>query len=392
MLTYIFKAGSNRSLFFQLKSSEALSNFKIFSGVENIHRIPHYDTVKNLMRRIDPVESEKIGVSISRELLRRKSFDKFRFMGEYVLVALDGTQQLTFDKRHCPSCLSTTHSFTDKKGETTKRTYYHHNLLTARMVFSNGITFHIASEYIANDPDRNFNKQDCEIKAAYRLMDKVKKYFPQLKICFLADSLYVNQRIINKCHESNWRYIITLKEGSAPALYRDYMLLKNNSANRRVESTTEEKVTQRTYFWQNNLQLGKTKLNVCECLEQSKSKSTRFMYMTDLLLHSNNIRTVINQGGRQRSKIENETFNEKKNGGYRLEHLYCEDLNAIKNYLTFLSIALTLNQLFEKGIIDKTHSQQLGGRKYITFFLLTEFINSAIEVDLEAIYFHFDSS
>ena len=53
-----------------------------------------------------------------------------------------------------------------------------------------------------------------------------KKYFPQLRVCLVGDSLYVNRKIIKKCEEYTWPFIITLKEGSAKALYRDYEAFK----------------------------------------------------------------------------------------------------------------------------------------------------------------------
>ena len=51
-----------------------------------------------------------------------------------------------------------------------------------------------------------------------------------------------------------------------------------------------------------------------------------------------------------RWKIENEGFNEQKNGGYELKHKYSEvSLTATKNYYQALQIAHMINQLVVLG-------------------------------------------
>lgn len=59
-------------------------------------------------------------------------------------------------------------------------------------------------------------KQDCERKASYRLMERFKKKFPRLPVCFCADSLYACENFFNKCRDNMWRYILRYKEGSIP--------------------------------------------------------------------------------------------------------------------------------------------------------------------------------
>ena len=65
-------------------------------------------------------------------------------------------------------------------------------------------------------------KQDCESKAFLRLSQKLKKAYPRLPICILADGLYVSEKVINRCKEYNWDYIIRYKEGSASSIAQEY--------------------------------------------------------------------------------------------------------------------------------------------------------------------------
>lgn len=391
LLTFIFKLESNRSFYYTFSGDIVLMNFRIFVNDPEIKRIPHYDTVKNVMHRLNPIELELQGVKITRELLRKKSFDKYRFLDGYILLAIDGTNQLSFKYQHCPKCLHTDHK--DKKGKVTSTTY-HHNLLIAKIIFSNGITLPVATEFIENDPKKNYNKQNCEIKAAYKLLDRVKKYFPQLKICLLADSLYVNKKIIKRCQKNKWLYIINFKEGSAKALFRDYQYRQKIQKNFiKITGDTRKRQIIQKYGWKNDLDFTSGKVNVLE-LNETKNNTTKcFMFITNIFVDEKNITTIVNEGGRLRWKIENEVINEEKNGGYNLEHLYCEDLYAIKNYVFLLQIAHTLNQLFEKGIISVEERRLLGGRIYLTKKIVGDFIYISIrDCEIKKINFWFDSS
>jgi hypothetical protein len=54
-------------------------------------------------------------------------------------------------------------------------------------------------------------------------------------------------------------------------------------------------------------------------------------------------------GGRRRWKIENEGFNAQTNGGYGLEHVWSDDLQAQQNFYRLRQIAHRLNQWVEKA-------------------------------------------
>jgi len=56
----------------------------------------------------------------------------------------------------------------------------------------------------------------------------------------------------------------------------------------------------------------------------------------------------LSQAGRLRWKIENEGFNEEKNNGYHMEHLYSrKSFNTLQNYYQCMLIAHLINQLLE---------------------------------------------
>lgn len=87
----------------------------------------------------------------------------------------------------------------------------------------------MATETIENSEEYNKKKyseeeikQDCESKAFVSLAAKIKKQFPRLPICIVADSLYVSEKVMQICKDNNWEYIIRYKEGSAPTIEKEY--------------------------------------------------------------------------------------------------------------------------------------------------------------------------
>ncbi len=74
----------------------------------------------------------------------------------------------------------------------------------------------------------------------------------------------------------------------------------------------------------------------------------RFVFITDIEISKKNVEEIV-EAGRSRWKIENEGFNNQKNVNYDLEHVCCENYNAMKNHYLLIQIADILKQLFEKG-------------------------------------------
>ncbi len=63
------------------------------------------------------------------------------------------------------------------------------------------MTFSLATEFVKNETYtdkfgntyRKFDKQDCELKASYRLLEKIKKRFSKLPIIIGGDALYLER-------------------------------------------------------------------------------------------------------------------------------------------------------------------------------------------------------
>ena len=143
--------------------------------------------------------------------------------------------------------------------------------------------------------------QDCEIKAFERLAKKIKKNYPRLNILISGDALYANQKVIDICMKNKWKYIIRLKEGTIPTLYKEFEKIASEENECNVDK----------YEFVTKIAYKEYETNVI----RYKDKETEFIYMTDLPVTNKNTESSIIVG-RKRWKIENEGFNMQKNGTF----------------------------------------------------------------------------
>ncbi|MBC8388451.1 MAG: hypothetical protein H8E13_10445 [Actinobacteria bacterium] len=336
---FLLRLGSKRKIKYKLSTEEFLGNLNRLCGSYS-ENIAHHDTVEYLLQKLQPEEPCVVRQKMINRLIRMKALEKYRLLGKYYMIAVDGTGHLVYKERHCPHCLTK-----EKDG---KILYYYHNVLEAKIVTSTGLALSVETEFILNSDGAT--KQDCELAAFYRLAKRLKKRFPQLAICLLLDSLYAAAQVMDMAEEYGWKYIITFKEGSMPERYDEFLRLKKLCRQNTVE-VNDGGVSQK-YSWVNGIDHKGNYFDVIELIETAPNKKTRFVLMTNLKVGKNNI-IKIAKGGRLRWKIENEGFNIQKNRGFNLEHPYSQNETAMKNFYLLLQIAYIISQLMEKGSLLK---------------------------------------
>lgn len=350
MMMFLTHAGSRNKFDQDLEADMLLENVNRMLG-EDYPAPACMDTVFYLLSRMDPTELGRVPAKMVEALLKSRVLEKHRFDGEY-LVAIDGTEVYRSRIPHCEKCLVFRHC--DGSVD------YVHTVLEAKLVTPEGLTFSLGTEFVENEGE-DYSKQDCELRALKRLAPRLKARFPRLTICLLMDSLYANEGVLKMCDDYLWSYFITFKEGSIPTLYKEaFEVMERHPENTvaALNSDGEEEI----YRWACNLDyksqtvhlvtadVPKTKRNGKK--NSDGKKRTRFVYLTDHRPSADNVITYVNEGGRQRNKIE-EAFNVQKNGGMNLEHNYGAQGNAYKNSYHLLQIAHTLMELM-------THSDMMG--------------------------------
>jgi hypothetical protein len=347
---FLLKLGSRRQIKFRFNTEEFKRNIALLTG-EQTSAVAHPDTLGNLLKKSSPQGVSNVRGKMINRLLRMKCFSNYRLLGKYYLICIDATGHLVFRERHCKHCL---------RMKLNGKTIYYHNVLDAKLIAENGFALSIETEFIENLPSYPQDKiklkdlkQDCELKAFYRLAHNLKRRFPQLRICLLLDSLYAVKPVLSLCNKYGWKYIITFKEGSMPEVYAEYISLKECQQENRAQIKEGDLIQK--FSWVTNIDYRGPCFHVLECNETKPGKkgrleTTRFVWITNIDIDKYNFRSIA-KGGRLRWKIENEGFNMQKNGGYNLEHPYSQNEVAMKNFYLLLQIAHIINQLMEKGIL-----------------------------------------
>jgi len=382
---FVCRLGSRRGVKDKLRGNgPSQAKFAAWFGIENI---PHGDTLNYGYRRLRVDEVQEVVCRSVETLIRKKVLYRYRLLGVYFLVAIDGTGVLTFRKRHCPHCLTKTlHN-----GET----IYYHPVLEAKLVTSNGFAFSLMTEFIENT-DLSADKQDCELKAFYRLATRLKKRFPRLPLCLLLDGLYAGGPTFQVCNNYDWKYLIVLREDDLPNLHRSFAVAIAQLPNQRKQvELNEVNFQQRTeqvkqeYRWAEDLlytdsQDHTHRLGLIECQEsridtQGQSQAIHYKWVTNFSLTAHNVDRLANRGGRLRWKIENEGFNVQKNSDLNLEHPYSQDPIARKVFYLLLQLACIIFQLMRHGsLLLQAFPDGLRTAKNLAFRLLEAWRNLSL--------------
>jgi len=304
VLKNICNIQSMREMTKEFNTNETIENYQMIFDKVEIDEIPHYVTINDALKDVENESLEKIRKDMVKEIIRRKTFNHNRLLDSKWKIIFDATYLFNFSERHCEHCLTQTFN----RGKEDAKTVYSHKVLEAKIVLSKDIIISIGTEFVENEGE-NVTKQDSELKAFKRLSKKVKKDFPRLPICMLADSLYAAKPVMEICKSYNWDYLIRFKDGSIPTLAKEFDALLSISDN-------EEKSENINYI--NAIDYKKTKVNMLTFKITTKSEKgleikTKFKWITNIKVTDKNVEKLVDTG-RDRWKIENEGFNTQKNG------------------------------------------------------------------------------
>lgn len=317
----------------KFNTNETIKNIADLLEIQ-LEEIPHYDTINNVFEKLEIEELRKIQKYMVNRLIRSKMFNKYRFKDKYFQIVVDGTGMMSFKERHCENCLKRVYN----KNEEDEKTVYYHYVLEAKLVVGD-IVISLESEFVENE-EENVEKQDCELRAFYRMAKRIKKEYPKLPIIISADALYCVEPVIEVCRENKWEYIIRLKEERQKLLGEEINCLE--------KAEQEEEIK----YW-NEIKYGEIHRqkqgNVIKYYDKKEDKTTEFLWITSFKITERNKKEIVYYG-RQRWKIENEGFNMQKNGTFDIEHIYSMNYNAMKAHYFFIQFAHTIRQLLEKGL------------------------------------------
>ena len=347
-------------------TEEAIQNLSKICNQE-LKEIPDWQTIQDVIEDLNYNEIDDIRKYMFKALLRSKMFDRFRYNGCIQLI-VDATGLTSLDYNLNGNCLTRTRD---------GKTKYYKYVLEAKVVFGN-MLISIDSEWIENNKLNNEkDKQDCEINAFKRMAPRIKKNYPKLKFIVTGDALYASTPIINICKDNHWHYIFNLKKDKLKNIYEEF----EDNIN------YENEVSKDNYFLSSNIEFNGNLLNAFRYTEIKENKTTVFNYITDIKVDNHNIEEIVIMG-RRRWKIENEGFNEQKNGTYKISHLCSRFENALKIHYLFIQIAHTIRQLLELGSLIVKRIKRYVNKKEISKDITNTLISSTI-TNLESLDLNF---
>lgn len=340
----------------EFDSEQAIANLSKICN-QDLKEIPDWQTIQDIIEQLDYNEIDNIRKYMFKALIRSKMFDKFRYDG-YIQLIVDATGLTALDYNLNGNCLTRTRDGKIK---------YYKYVLEAKVVFFN-MVISIDSEWIENtNSNTEKEKQDCEVKAFKRMAPRIKSNYPKLKFIITGDALYATNPMMDICDNYNWKYIFNFKPDRLKEVASQF------EGNIKLENET----ILSNYYLSTNIYHKKHCLNAIKYEELQNNKLVSFRYVTNLNINNDNIKDIVSMG-RRRWKIENEGFNEQKNGTFNISHLCSRFDNALKIHYLFIQIAHTIRQLLELGSLVYKEVKKFVTKKEISQKLINTLISSSI--------------
>jgi len=381
ILMFVFQMSSRRETNREMTTPQLLENLQaVFPELKDM---PHQITLCRLLEKMEVEQIEILYIDMLKRLIRKKTFKNLLYKKQY-LVAVDGTQKYVMNE-----CFDERYLRRKVQGKDGEYQYYAY-VLEAVLLFSNGMVLPLLSEFLENSPElekienEEEWKQDCELKAFYRLTKRLKQEFPKLKFTLLLDGLYANGPVMQVCLKNKWKFMIVFKEGSLPCVWQEAkgLMALDTEGEHRYEQTWQGR--KQAFKWVNEIEyeysVGKHKkrisINVVTCNESWEErdkhgslvlKTARYAWISSDPITSNNVHQSCNLVARKRWLQENNILKE-KHQGYHYEHIFSHNWNAMRGYHYLMHIGRMLNEMALHSIYLTEQVKAVGIQSFIKRF------------------------
>ena len=343
-----------------------------------LETIAHQDTLMRLLDRIDVEQIQQAQIALVRSLIRNRKFQKLLVAGHY-LIAIDGTQKF------CSYTLWDEHYLEREVGdEKNRHDQYYVMVLEANLVLSNGVSIPLMSEFLDyHQGDSGRGKQDSELRAFYRMAERIRAAFPRLPIMLLLDGLYPVGPAMQVCATYGWQFMIVLQDGSLPQVWEEYrglvQLLEPEDRHQMNWGDREQRfhwVNEIVYEYEANGKKRSLEIHMVVCEEswneidsetgRTIAKNSRHVWLSSNRMSKENIHCRCNLAARHRWSIETGILLEKRHG-YSYEHCFSFSWSAMRGYHYLMRIAHLLNVLVQHSSFLSELVKELGIKGLIQF-------------------------
>jgi hypothetical protein len=396
ILSFVLQMSSARQITKKMTRPAFWENLVLlFPELGDNPEAPHHITLARLLAGMDVNEISNFHQELIRKWIKSKKFRRFLVNNRY-LVAVDGTQKMCRDQLWDVECLDRTFN----RGEENEKTQHYVYVLQAILTLSDGMSIPLMTEFLSySEGDSDRDKQDCELKAFYRLAERIKKAFPHLPIMLLLDGLYPKGPVFEICSKNKWQYMIVLKDNALKQVMTEFEAISGLEPGDRYSRIWGNR--NQDFKWANNIAYWygsnekKCKiLNVVECLEtweeieqggtNTVEKNSRHVWISSEPLDRWNLHRLCNLSARARWTIES-SFQVEKNDGYEFEHCFSYNWNTMKGYHYLMQLGHMFNVMAKCSKLILAAVKELGMQGLIEFVrgsIAGQFIKRDLIADL----------
>ena len=166
------------------------------SNAENLFdlsELPSDNQIRNLLDPVSPEYVQAVYRHIFLELERSGVLERRRSFANQLLVAIDGTEYFSSKEIHCEKC-------SHRELSNGKANYFHSVLTPVIVQPGNETVISLEPEFIV--PQDGHEKQDCEIQAAKRWVEKWGDFYARRGVTMLGDDLFSREPFCRTCKTS----------------------------------------------------------------------------------------------------------------------------------------------------------------------------------------------
>lgn len=317
-----------------------------------LNKLPSDNQIRNLLDSVSPKHLDGVYRQIFLGLEKTGLLEKRRSFANQLLAAMDGTEYFSSKEIHCDNC-----SHRELKNG---KTNYFHSVLTPVIVQpGNEYVISLEPEFIV--PQDGHEKQDCEIQAGKRWVEKWGDFYAKRGMTILGDDLFSHEPFCRALKDKGFHFILVCKPDSHTHLYQSVNLLAANGVlgSKVVRRWAGRYAEIYTYRYANELPLSGESdalaVNWCELIitrEDTGKQLYKNNFITDFEVTDTTVEAIV-RDGRARWKVENENNNILKTKGYHIEHNFGHG----KQHLASLLLSLNLLAFLFHTVLDLVDDQ-----------------------------------
>src|SRR6266446_5213994 len=205
-----------------LAHQKTMKQAKGQSNAQSLFHLQEIPSDNHIRQTLDPIPPEELFPcydAVLESLRRTGQLESWRntTLNDNLFIALDGTWYTSSQKIHCQNCSCMEH----KSGQ---KTYYHSAVTPVLVAPSHEHAISLRPEFII--PQDGHTKQDCEIAAGKRWLQKNAAQYVSLKATLLGDDIYSRQPFCRQTLLHGFHFIFVCKPESHSTLYNWVNLLQ----------------------------------------------------------------------------------------------------------------------------------------------------------------------